>query len=194
MSIYFTSDTHFGHANIIKYSNRPFADVDEMNEAMIKRWNARVQPNDSIYHLGDFAFMQAEEILRLLDRLNGKKHFIWGNHDKVIQRSSAIQRKFVWCKDYHEMSLPDDSCRGGVRKIVLFHFPIISWNKMHHGAWHLHGHCHHNLRYPFVGRILDAGVDGFNYSPISLEEVRAKMDAVKNPDFLDHHGNKEGME
>ena len=79
--IYFTSDTHFGHARIIELCARPFANVDEMNEALIQKWNAVVGPDDVVYHLGDF-FMGPKETVLLRKRLNGKIVLIKGNHDK----------------------------------------------------------------------------------------------------------------
>jgi calcineurin-like phosphoesterase family protein len=191
MTVHFTSDTHFGHANVIKYSKRPFKDATDMDEQMILRWNSVVKPQDTVYHLGDFAFKNEYDLTRILERLNGQKFLIYGNHDQVIKRSKDLRKFFRWCRDYYELSHPDVDGYQGFRKICLFHFPMVSWNKMHHGAWHLHGHCHHNLRYPFVGRIMDAGVDGmgYNYTPISFDFVKKCMDSITQPQFLDHHGN-----
>jgi len=185
--IFFTSDTHFGHANVIKYSNRPFKNADEMDEEMIKRWNEVVHKDDTIYHLGDFAFAQPDRINQILSRLNGRKHFLWGNHDKTMGRI-AIQSHFVSVNHYLEINVPDkDGPRHEKQMIVLCHYPMISWNKMHHGSWMLHGHCHHNLKYPFRGRIVDVGVDGWGYRPISYEQIKDRMSKVANPEFLDHH-------
>ncbi len=175
---HFTSDTHFGHANVIKYSKRPFKSVEEMDEALIANWNAKVLPTDEVYHTGDFAFAQADRVNQILLRLNGVKYFIFGNHDAVIQKDRELQKHFVWCRHYHELSIPNGEKYP--LKIVLHHFPILEWNKAHHGAMHLHGHTHGNCKYPWpkagpngvVGaRILDIGTDVQNYSPISLDEV-----------------------
>lgn len=178
MTIWFTSDTHFGHKNIIKYSNRPFDDVEEMNETLIKNWNERVSPKDQIWHLGDFAFLRKEATDQILKRLNGHKHFIRGNHDEIMPE---LEHHFESVQDYKELRIDG-------QKIMLFHFPIYSWNKAHRGSWHLHGHCHGNINYANEGNTrIDVGVDCFNYAPVSFEEVREIM---KTREFtvVDHHG------
>jgi len=82
MATFFTADTHFGHANIINYSNRPFATVEEMNETLIRSWNSTVSPEDCAYILGDFAYRSAKPIEEYLKRLNGEKHLLSGNHER----------------------------------------------------------------------------------------------------------------
>lgn len=192
-NVWFTSDTHYFHANVIKYSNRPFSTTAEngdlvlhpleMNENLIARHNAVVKPQDRVYHLGDFGFASEENLDKVLSRLNGQKYFIYGNHDEKIRKSKQLQSHFVWCRDYHELRVEHN---GERIKIVLCHFPMISWNKMHRGSWMLHGHCHGNLRYPFKGRIWDVGVDPNGLAPVGLEDLVNRFNAVK-PDFLDHH-------
>lgn len=98
--IWFTSDTHFGHANVIRYSNRPYKDKEEMDEGMIANWNSRVQPGDLVYHLGDVFFCQESVAAQILRRLNGEKFLIFGNHDKTIKRSEKLRSMFVKCVDY----------------------------------------------------------------------------------------------
>jgi calcineurin-like phosphoesterase family protein len=186
MTNFWTSDTHYGHTNVIRYSNRPFSSKEEMDQALINNWNAKVKPGDNVYHLGDVAFCQEDRLARILGQLNGQKFLIYGNHDKQIKRSRELQSFFVWCRDYHELSIDDADAERGRQKIVMCHYPMISWNSAHHGSWMLHGHCHGNLRYPFQGRIVDVGVDPQNYSPVSYEELKARMKKVR-PEFLDHH-------
>lgn len=82
MAIWFTSDTHFCHANVIKYCNRPFADVHEMNRELVRRWNDRVALRDTVYHLGDFAFGPKPAIAAWRRRLNGRIILVRGNHDR----------------------------------------------------------------------------------------------------------------
>src|SRR5687767_6005129 len=82
MNTFFTSDTHWGHKNIIKFCSRPYASVEEMDEAMITNWNDRVRPGDTVYHLGDFTFYRREDQQRrIIDSLNGNIKLILGNHD-----------------------------------------------------------------------------------------------------------------
>lgn len=187
MKYYFTSDTHYGHKNIIRYSNRPFNDVPEMDTKMIENWNSVVKPEDTVFHLGDFAFAEEDRIDWIVSQLNGQKFLIYGNHDKAIKKSKKIQSRFGWCKDYYELYVEDAEVSGGKQLIVLCHYAMVVWNKSHRGSWMLHGHSHGNLKYPFIGRIMDAGVDPQGYFPISYDQVKAKMHAIKNVSNLDHH-------
>ena len=176
-NVFFTSDTHFGHKNIIKYSNRPFADIAEMDEAMVKNWNAKVGANDEVWHLGDLAFHKAGAIRGILSRLNGKIHFVRGNHDEVLPE---IADRFTTVQDYKELKIDG-------QKIILCHFPLLTWNKAHRGAWHFHGHCHGSVNHLNVGSTrIDVGVDNFNYTPVSFDELRTLLkDKVYTP--VDHH-------
>lgn len=184
MAIWFTSDTHFLHENIIESSSRPFADLAEMESAMIKNWNAVVKPGDTVYHLGDFALSwgkkHKEPIDRLLSRLNGQKWLIVGNHDR-----DEVVKNQRWNKvtHYHEIKVD----LGGLHKqrIVMSHYPFRSWNQMHRGAWMLHGHSHGNLS-DIGGKTMDVGVDVHNYAPISLDEVKSFMES-RSIIECDHH-------
>lgn len=188
MNQWFISDTHFGHANIIKYSNRPYKDVDEMNSLMVQEWNKLVKPEDEVYHNGDFAFMQYEEFRKLTWRLNGRIYLQLGNHDKmIIQHRQDIlkQGKIVSIENYREL-------KTAGKMIVLFHYGQRVWNKSHHGSIHLYGHSHGSL--PPHGLSVDAGVDckeiTHEYRPVHLDEVLAYM-AKREQVVVDHHGTKE---
>jgi predicted phosphohydrolase len=85
-----TSDTHFGHAAIIKYCNRPFKDAKHMDNEIIKRWNRVVKQDDTVYHLGDFALTAKKVKIKILNQLNGHKVLILGNHDKTIAHNESI--------------------------------------------------------------------------------------------------------
>lgn len=186
---FFTSDTHWGHGNIIKYSNRPFSSVEEMDVELIKRWNQAVTPQDVVYHLGDFAFADTDRILRILNQLNGRIHLVLGNHDQTIKKSTEIKSRFATVRDLMDIWIPDTTAPGGKQHIVLCHFPMISWNKMARGSWMLHGHCHGNLTYPFSeghGKIFDVGSDVWDYAPVSYERLKREMDSLKIQ-TLDHH-------
>jgi calcineurin-like phosphoesterase family protein len=163
MTYFFTSDTHFYHKNIIKYCNRPFSSVEEMNEQLIYNWNAVVSSKDKIYHLGDFCFTDKTKTSAILDRLNGKKYLVYGNHDRVIKKSIELQSKFEWCKNLTEIQFYS-------RNFVLCHYPFHSWRGSNRGAIHLHGHTHGTLVEQKLNRV-DVGVDCNNLKPISLEQI-----------------------
>jgi calcineurin-like phosphoesterase family protein len=190
MNHWFISDTHFGHANIIKYSNRPFKDVDEMNELMIQEWNKLVKPNDAVYHNGDFAFMTFDKFRLMHRRLNGDIYLQLGNHDKmIIQHKTDLlkQGKIVSIENYRELKI-------GGHMIVLFHYGQRVWNKSHHGSIHLYGHSHGSL--PPFGKSVDAGVDckeiTHEYRPIHLDEVLKYM-SKREQSVVDHHGTRDEM-
>ncbi len=163
--IYFTADQHFGHSNILRYESRPFTDVREMNEAMINRWNKIVHKNDTVYILGDMTFSKKEsDVAAIMERLKGKKILVKGNHDYFANKV-WVEKYFEQVADYIEIN------RNGV-KICLMHYPMATWNKKHYGSIHLHGRIHSNkLPFEISGRILNVGVDLFNYEPISIEKV-----------------------
>lgn len=186
MAIWFTSDTHFNHENIIEYSARPFTDLAQMEEAIIRSWNILVSPGDTVYHLGDFALSwgkrHAKVIDGLLARLNGQKWLITGNHD----RAEVVKNpRWVAVKDYHEIKVD----LGGEHKqrIVMSHYAMRVWNQMHRGAWMLHGHSHGNLT-DIGGKTLDVGVDVHGFAPVSVEAVQAFMDG-RTVVECDHHSS-----
>lgn len=182
---YFTSDPHFGHANVIRYCGRPFANADEMDEALVKNWNAVVGKEDSVYLLGDVTFRNKAKTLVLLYRLNGKIFLIRGNHDTDVLKEPCVQR-FEWVKDMYLLRVQDAEAPRGFQPIVLCHYPLRTWNLMGHGSWNLHGHCHGSLPPDPNSRIMDVGVDCTGYAPISYEEVKAFM-AKKRFIPVDHH-------
>lgn len=186
--IFFISDTHFGHANIIRYSNRPFSSVEEMNNQLVQNWNALVKPDDIVWHLGDFAFMKLSEFKSLLWRLNGHINVVLGNHDKVIDQHSRDllnMGKIESIQNYAELKVAG-------KMIVLFHYGQRVWNGSHRGSIHLYGHSHGSL--PPFGKSVDVGVDSkeitHEYRPVSLDEVIKYMDK-RNFIPVDHHGMKD---
>lgn len=173
--IYFTADTHFGHRNVIQYENRPFQTVDEMDEALVENWNRRVSPEDDIYILGDFTLKGPDIANALLERLQGRKYLIRGNHDGYVDRASFYREHFLWIKDYHELAYQE-------RWFILCHYPLFSWNGMSRGAFQLHGHQHNGPRYNEDNRSmrmarLDVGVDAQAMAPVSIEELLAFWEA-----------------
>ncbi len=171
-TIWFTSDHHFGHKNIIEFSKRPFTNVEEMNEVMIERWNEKVGKEDTVYHLGDFALMSPGKLKQLRERLNGKIYLVSGNHE-----SSAHECKecFEWIKDYFELSIEDPDAHKGQRFIVLFHYAMRVWNASHYGTWQLYGHSHGDLPDDETALAFDVGVDVHNFYPLSYQDVKEIM-------------------
>lgn len=178
MTTWFTSDTHFGHKNIIKYSNRPFETKEEMDFKMIENWNKRVGRADTVYHLGDFCFANEQEGQSILDRLNGKKHLIIGNHDKAGTRLKGWES----ISHYKEVSIDGQF-------IILCHYAMRVWNKSHHGSWMLYGHSHGSLPDDPNALSFDVGVDCHNYQPINMDEIRRIM-KKKTWKPIDHHGRE----
>lgn len=171
--IWFTSDTHFGHANIIRYADRPFASASQMDKCLISNWNKCVRPSDTVYHLGDFALANYERIVEITAELNGSINLILGNHDRdVIRHRAQLVRegKFRSVQHYLELDIADTT-------ICMNHYGQRVWNKCGYGSIHLYGHSHGKLAPS--GRSVDVGVDSKeitrDYRPVSLEEVLAYM-------------------
>lgn len=189
MKRWFTSDTHYYHYNIIRYTNRPFDNVVEMNEALIANHNAVVGIDDALYHIGDFGFAEPEKLVEIVQQLNGKKYLILGNHDKTIRKNieKIFQYHFEWIGDYLEITQQDHMIERGKQNIVMSHYPMLSWNKAHHGAWMLHGHCHSTMDHLNKDvRRYDVGVDGNEYKPICYDELKVIM-AGRSHVAVDHH-------
>jgi calcineurin-like phosphoesterase family protein len=165
MKTWITADIHFSHSNILKFcaKSRPFRDVEEMNDTIIKNWNDLVSPGDKVYILGDVAFTNAEAAARLVNRLNGTKILIKGNHDVKLLREQVFRDCFAEIHDYLEIGY-DGS------RLVMFHFPIWEWDRMHHGAIHFHGHCHGRPT-GIQGRIMDVAMDDNNCLPHLMDDV-----------------------
>lgn len=174
---WWVSDTHFFHKNIILYSNRPFASKEEMearsiqlesvkrmNDAMVQAWNDKVSPEDTVWHLGDFALTKDRDgASRILDKLNGHKHLVRGNHDP-----SWVCNLPQWesVQDYKEQRIEG-------KNIVLCHYAMRVWNRSHHGALMFYGHSHATL--PGNSQSVDVGVDNWDYAPIGLDEILARL-------------------
>jgi calcineurin-like phosphoesterase family protein len=183
--IFITSDTHFFHTNIIRYSNRPFADIEEMNEALIANWNSVVSKYDTVYHLGDFAYGRAatrRDMERVFNRLNGNKHLIVGNHDS----DETFDLPWGDVVDYKELKLDFGDLHK--QRVVLSHYSFRTWNQAGRGAWMLYGHSHGGLPQP-SGKTFDVGVDCQGYKPISVDQIKIRMDSI--PLYTeDYHGKQ----
>ncbi len=168
---FYIADTHFFHGNMIKYENRPFKDVEEMNETIVANWNRKVAENDEIYILGDFAFCNGDKVNELLDRLNGKKYLITGNHDSFMKYKEFDRSKFVSIRDIMKVS-------DNKTKIVLCHYPIAVWESQHHGSLHFYGHIHklgfdRFPDYAHKENSYNVGADLTGFEPVTLDEILA---------------------
>jgi calcineurin-like phosphoesterase family protein len=193
--VFFTSDTHFGHANVIQYSARPFKDVAEMEAAIVERWNETVGPGDRVYFLGDFALTRPADAVRIARSLNGEKHLIFGNHDKALRKKKEFLDCWVSTQDYKEIKVTDPDAPDVEHRIILSHYPFLTWNKSHHGSWNLHGHCHGSLPSSLTGsnhpaRRVDVGVDVWGFRPASFTALLAVMGG-RPGEVVDHHHAEE---
>ena len=162
---YYIADLHFGHRNIISLCNRPFVDVNEMEQILIKNWNDVVKNNDNVYIVGDL-FFKHQNIESILSSLNGKKHLILGNHDTDWINDELISKYFVSCDKMLE--IVDNNHR-----IMLCHYPMLSYPKQSR-TYMIHGHIHNDTLFDYwhvlVKRknVLNAGVEINNFKPVSL--------------------------
>jgi calcineurin-like phosphoesterase family protein len=184
-NVFFISDFHFFHGNVIKFDKRPFVksngdpDLDTMHKTIIKNWNSVVDDNDIVFFLGDLSFAhKIDPAYNMVHALKGKIHFILGNHDKFkdIQRYN----RFESINDYVDLDISSKQYAGDIR-FVLMHYPIFSWNKMHHGSFMIHGHCHGNLHhgehatYYDNRKAIDVGCNLLDYTPISYTEIIKRL-------------------
>ena len=175
--IWFTGDQHWGHANIIGYTNRPFDDIKEMNRVLVENWNMCIQPGDTVYHLGDFCFPRDINIEILLASLKGNIILIKGNHDK--------QKTTKYFKNVYQ----NLEMQIGPYKCILNHRPVYPKGTPDPYNDHakdidpdnydfiLSGHIHE--RRLFTGKSLNVGVDVHNFEPITIDEVIGLLDARK---------------
>ena len=160
MNTWFIADTHFGHTNIIEYDNRPFKSVREMDKTMIKNWNKVVKGGDIVYHLGDFNMGKSDRTLELMNKLNGRKILIKGNHDhksdnwwRDVGFEKVYDKPIIW-HEYYILShkpLETQLTRG---------FPFVN----------IHGHIHTNQ---LMGeQFINVGVMHWDYTPVNFKEIQ----------------------
>lgn len=198
-TVWITSDTHYHHTNICRGitrwrtqdggipipQTRNFRDLDEMNSTIVNNINQKVGPNDTLIHLGDFAFGGFDKIGQFLDRLVCKNiHLVLGNHDQHITKNREdIRDRFLSVSQYLEVNIDDVD-------FVLSHYPHASWNKLGKGSIHLHGHVHLSAKDKWgKGKRLDVGMDGNGYFPYKITEIVHMMDRreIRSEMDLDHH-------
>jgi len=199
----FTSDYHLFHRNIIKYSNRPFSNVLEMNEAIRDRHNATFDKDAVVFNLGDALLLPRErgkkypsdEDIRLAESLlstfKGRIHYLPGNHESSLD---LIRARWKIMPQLCEVHFEDDDAENGRQSIVLCHYALRTWNKAHHSSWHLYGHSHAGLKNDFGDLMqdyeftlsMDVGVDTNNFYPYLYEDIKTRMSA-KTFRATDHH-------
>jgi len=172
MTVWFTSDTHFSHTNIIKYCNRPFSSVVEMNETLVDNWNRVVKKGDVVYHLGDVSMhMNNEQFCQLFSRLHGTKKLVLGNHDRHINKTTLLK---CFAKVEHMMS---DTVDGTY--VIMCHYPLRAWDKQHYGSLCLHGHVHGKLDNCSLKNSIDVGTDSWNFTPCNIDQIRERLTSRK---------------
>ena len=166
---FYISDLHFGHRSCINFDHRPFLDVEEMDDVLMNLWNSRVDKDDNVYILGDFAYRNEKTADWYLRQLKGHKHLVIGNHDgETLKNEKAMA--------YFESVDKRMHVTDGGKQICLCHFPIAEWNGYYRGAWHIHGHIHSKKdeTYAFMKtkeRALNAGCMINNYTPSTINEL-----------------------
>ena len=190
---HFTSDLHFFHKLMMKERN--FSSLEEMNQSLIDSWNKAVNKQDEVWFLGDLSFSNPSLAAEILNKLNGKIHWVLGNHDHgdFVKKISKLYQ-FASIQNDAKIKIEPCHLQKDQQDIVMYHYPIAIWNKRHWGAYHLHGHSHAHY---FVekGFILDVGVDSAfkilgEYRPFSLDEVIAYMKTRQIGLNLDHHDSQ----
>ena len=174
--IFFTADTHFGHTNIIKFCDRPYDNIEAMDRALIDNWNKVVSPNDTVYHLGDFAFRNSKSLTYYVKQLNGKIHLILGSHDF---KSGAYKRDDLFASINTMETIKHEK-----HEITLCHYAMRVWPKSHYNSLQLYGHSHGGLN-P-IGKQMDVGVDDTGYCPIHINDVIKRLnERPDNPGLIE---------
>jgi calcineurin-like phosphoesterase family protein len=165
MSKFYSSDLHIDHKRIIELCKRPFSSLQEMQTVLVNNWNSKVSESDDVYILGDFSF-GASVFAEYAQKLNGIKHFIRGNHDDEAYKKATNMNlsKCFYHGDIHKV-------KDSGYSLVLCHYPMYEWEGYYKGAIHLHGHCHGNIGRNFKDKAYDVGVDLWDFTPVTLEEI-----------------------
>ena len=192
--IFYIADWHYNHANILSYDNRPFKTVEEMDAALVERWNATVTSADTVYVLGDMFWGGETKAVPVLDSLNGKKILIKGNHDRC--KNTEFRKRFDPISGYLEIT-------DGDRHVVLCHYPMPCFKNHFHGWYHLYGHVHNSFEANMMehDRMLledlycrkcnmfnvGAMMPWMDYTPRTLDEIERRSSAHRqtkyNEDF-----------
>ena len=170
MTTFFTADTHFGDAHILRQRGRVFADLDAHDAGLVARWNAVVGPDDTVWHLGDFAAdASREHCAAVFARLQGRKRLVRGNHDS----RRVLDLPWEEVVDHARVTVEAD---GTAWRLFLAHYAHRAWPGLWRGTRHFYGHTHGTL--PDTTRSADVGVDAWDYRPVPLAAVVARQDAA----------------
>ena len=198
-NVFITSDTHYGHSNICRGTTnwrlpdgsipidqtRDFETIENMNDTIVNNINSMVGQDDVLIHLGDWSFGGFDNIKKFRERIICKEiHIILGNHDHhILNNKENVRELFTSVSEYNTLKYLDST-------FVLFHYPITSWNGLHKGDIHLHGHVHLSNDKKFgKGKKMDVGVDGNNLKPYSIKEIIELMNEreILSDMLFDHH-------
>jgi calcineurin-like phosphoesterase family protein len=189
MTTYFTADQHFGHQNIIEYCDRPFHSVGEMNAALVANWNAVVSPHDTVHVLGDVAMGRREESMPLIGQLAGHKILYPGNHDRCWyghgERALRLEQEYLDA-GFDEIRQGPLAMTVGNREVLVCHLPYQGdsgeteryrkFRPVDEGMWLLHGHVHE--KWCQQGRMVNVGVDVWDFTPVAEEVIARLMDGT----------------
>lgn len=192
--VFFTSDLHFGHENVIRFDNRPFASVEEMDAELVRRWNAKVGKGDLVYVLGDLIWKSRNgDAHNLIRSLNGQIILIKGNHDRFLHNAQA-KASLAGIKDYDDICVTLED--GSVRRCILSHYFIPFYNGHRHQAIHLHGHSHFTdeaeLELKMAKElnesdskndIYNVGCMYWDYAPVTLDEILSQTAQASEPKY-----------
>ncbi len=186
--LWLTADEHYGHANIIGYQDRPFANVQAMDKALIANHNSVVGPEDSVFHVGDICLGSRMDLILILRRLNGTHYLMDGSHDRALMQyerepANDLQGKVVVIPKLFEF-------KYGGHKITLCHYAMAKFWCSHHGSLHAFGHSHGHYDHP--GRAIDVGVDVHGYFPLLIDDFIRQ--ALKKPVIGNHPRDDEEEE
>lgn len=185
--VYFSSDWHLFHTNVIKHDNRPFNNTEEMNEAIISNFE-HLTEQDTLCYLGDMSFGRPDKTLKLLNRLKCKIIYIYGNHDRELFKDKEFPKRFY--KHYPQKEILIDLEEGKRQRIMLNHYSMDVWNQSHRQAWCLFGHSHGSLPDKPNTLSLDVGCNIWEYKPISYLQIEERM-KLKTFIPIDHHDERD---
>ena len=191
--VFFTSDLHLGHGNIINLCDRPFVDIEEMDRVLIENWNRRVKKNDTVYVMGDIVW-DKKKVAYYMEQLSGRKILVIGNHDSHWVKKEEIH-------DFFEMIVPYIEVHLNCHPITMCHYPMLEWRSSREIlprklGYHIYGHIHNRVADEYIPtyrqfNALNAGVDVNGFAPVTFDELinnnfRFKMSCLKDSNVREY--------